>query len=150
MTRTSIKLKVLESPMVESFYEPRRTFWHMFQILSVAGFRGEIFLKTPKSAIFIGGTLSKKYFSRKIRKFWIFYFPKTCFNTNAMECLFFILHRFIMIEWFLVRKGHFCDILTLFLGLLVPRIWPCASLWSSGYGRRRRSNTATGAEERVW
>ena len=51
--------------MVESFYEPRRTFWHMFQILSVAGFRGEIFLKTPKSAIFIGGDPIQKIFFEK-------------------------------------------------------------------------------------
>ena len=50
--------------MVESFNEPRRTFWHMFQILSVAGFGGEIFLKTPKSAIFIGGPIQKIFFEK--------------------------------------------------------------------------------------
>ena len=72
-------LKILsfpEIPLVELFQELRGTLWRMFQVLGVAGFCGEIILKSEKMTIYIGGTLSKIFFLEKIEKSQFLYGPK--------------------------------------------------------------------------
>ena len=59
MAPTPKILSFPEIPLVELFQELRGTLWRMFQVLGVAGFCGEIILKSEKMTIYIGGTLSK-------------------------------------------------------------------------------------------
>ena len=76
MAPTPKILSFLEIPLVELVQELRGTFWHMFRVVGVAGFCGEIILKSEKMTIYIGGTLSEIFFLEKIEKFQFVYDPK--------------------------------------------------------------------------
>ena len=76
MTLALEKSKVLKSPLVRSFYEPRRAFWHMFRSLGVAAFCGFVVSRCRNSTIFIGGPYPKKIFLEKIENFRFFYSPE--------------------------------------------------------------------------
>ena len=86
MAPTPKILSFPEIPLVELFQELRGTLWRMFQVLGVAGFCGEIILKSEKMTIYIGGTLSKIFFFGKFRKIPIFLWPQNCLNTILIAC----------------------------------------------------------------
>ena len=106
MTLALEKSKVLKSPLVRSFYEPRRAFWHMFRSLGVAAFCGFFVSRCRNSTIFIGGTLSKKFFFGKNRKFSIFLFPRNGSNTIAITLYGMLIPYFARINHILKNSGQ--------------------------------------------
>ena len=100
------KSKVLKSPLVRSFYEPRRAFWHMFRSLGVAAFCGFFASRCTNSTIFIGGTLSKKNFFWKKSKIFDFLFPRNVSNTIAITLYGMLIPYFARINHNLTISGQ--------------------------------------------